>query len=175
MTKAKHSFPLFLALSTSLLVLLVLLSPDRQAPRTLEDGSSLASLVSATDTSFVVIYDPANCFRCDVLLPLLQSWATTVDADRFVLVLTRPPTEEQRHQMALLRIAPIGVVRGDFHLFYGNRYASELLVFVDGTEVSSIPYDENMAGMPSNPILQYITESAHLSQAGLLTRSRSFN
>ena len=78
-----------------LLPLIVILPPNRTAPRLLDDGRALESLVSSTDSSIIVIYDPAVCFRCDMLLPVLEEWADSVGSNRFALVLTREPSEEE--------------------------------------------------------------------------------
>ena len=164
----RHPLPILSVLAASLFLAVAFLLPDRMPPRIIEDGRPLTSLVSPTDSSLVAVYDPANCFRCDALLPLLQAWATTAGNDRFALVLTRHPTEEEQQQMALLRIAPAGVIRSDYSIFYGRRFASELVLFVDGTEATSIPYEEIMSGMAFDPLIQYISESAHLSQEGFI-------
>lgn len=146
-----------LTLGVALALLAVMTWPStRTAPRVLNDNRALASLVSQTDSSIVVIYDPAVCFRCDMLLPLLEAWADSVGPDRFALVLTREASEEERNQMALLRIASVGTIQGEYSLIHGYSYPSELLLVVNGKEVYQNSYEALMQLAVSDPVIDYV-------------------
>ncbi len=78
----------------------------------LESGEPLAAMLSSgSDTSVVLVYDPAECFSCDgqlsrwVQLGQQRGWPIR-------LVLTRTPTAAERNQLLLYRLPPDGVVRG---------------------------------------------------------------
>lgn len=148
---------LTLTLGVALALLAVLIQPStRVAPRVLNDNRPLASLVSQNDSSIIVIYDPAVCFRCDMLLPLLEAWADSVGPDRFSLVLTREASEEERNQMALLRIEPVGTIHGEYSLIHGYSYPSELLLVVNGKEVYQHSYEALMQLAISDPVIDYV-------------------
>lgn len=88
-------------------------APSTRAPVSLglADGSPLASLLpsSPQDTSFVLVYDPSDCFSCD---GELAQWLS-MRAQRnwsIRLVLTREPTPSEMTQLHLFRLAASGYV-----------------------------------------------------------------
>jgi len=126
-------------------------------------GVSLAALVSARDSSIVVIYDPGDCFSCDALMPLLQDWAEAQELEgneddiRLAVVLTRRPSQEERDQLTLLWIWDDNVIGSDrVARLVGRAYRPEMVLFVDGQEVASEPYDPSLSPAVRGPIVEYV-------------------
>lgn len=134
-------------------------TPVPSAPRVTEDGTAFEDLISTSDTSIVVVYDPALCFQCDVFMPQLQEWGAA-RAGRFALVLTRPVTDDERDKMALLRINPRGVVGARPSLVTGRRFKAEILLYVNGVEVLTEPYDPSLDAAGSSPVVDYVLQGA---------------
>lgn len=133
-----------LAFAALLMTVLISAQP-RAALRTDSTGVSLARLVPSADSSIVVIYDPGACFKCDSLMPRLLEWAR-LHPGRFSVALTRRASADEQAQMALLGIQPAAVVQRDPISFLGGRhYRPELVLFVNGREVHSEPYDNALS------------------------------
>lgn len=81
--------------------------------RLLTSGRSVAQLVSdrTTDTVFVVVYDPAQCFSC---YQSLSRWTSLRKAQpqQVAILLSRPPSPAERDQLLAARVDIDGVLSG---------------------------------------------------------------
>ncbi len=65
-----------------------------------------------TDTTVVVLLDPADCLGCGVPVGAWLRWARGRDRGRLAIVLTRPATGAEREALAAARVVPIGILSG---------------------------------------------------------------
>jgi hypothetical protein len=95
----------------------------------LVDGRVLQAVVTDTDAFAIVVVDPADCLSCDrPLYSLLQARRRHPGAVAFVL--SRPPTDYERRQLALQHEVPDAVIAGRSLVIHSDSPA--VLPFVRG-------------------------------------------
>lgn len=130
-----------------------------EPPRGTREGTDLGALVSE-DSSVVVVFNPANCFRCDDLMPMWLKWAQ-MHPKRLAIVLTREPTKDERLQMESLKIPLAGVlVKPRFSWLLGIRYNQKILLYFKREEVGHEEYGPVFAG---TPIQKYVRDEIQLA------------
>lgn len=101
--------PLFVR-ATLLLAIVTACFPGRVDEMSLAGGSPMAVLALPDDTTAVLVLDPAECTSCDLGV---RAWlrGRRMLPSQIRLVLTREPTDPERRQLVLARIAVDGVLR----------------------------------------------------------------
>ncbi len=79
----------------------------------LTNGRTVGDLVRPGGITVVLVYSPESCFSCaGVLGRWVQLDREAADVE-VALVLAREPSEVQRRQLALRRLAPVGVIEDE--------------------------------------------------------------
>jgi hypothetical protein len=76
----------------------------------LADGHTLRQVAARSDTTVLLVLDPADCTSCSLPIAEWTDWALR-HPNRFGLVLSRAPTPVEARQLALMHVAPQGVLR----------------------------------------------------------------
>lgn len=135
-----------------LLALVLLLAAGACARPTLLDrridgGGSVASLVAAADTGVVLLYEPSDCFVCYGSLQPWLLWGRTHPGS-LALVFTRPPTADERVQLATYRIRADGVLRPTLRDRLARPEAPLEMLVVDGRVVARAPIQQGRLSTP---------------------------
>lgn len=116
------------------LVLMGILASGDVMSAELTDGRTLRTVSSRSDSSVLLVYDPADAFTCS---QALQEWKRVQSSSKFavVVLLTRPPTSVELRHLALSRVQFEGIVVSSW--LRGQLRSRELLVVHGGVRLRS--------------------------------------
>lgn len=83
--------------------------PIMQLP--LKTGALIADLVSESDTTMLLIYDPADCLACGNPIGVWLAWETSSPRRSLALVLTREPSPADVRALATARAMVKGLLQ----------------------------------------------------------------
>ena len=101
----------------------------------LQDGRNVKDMVSP-DSTIVLLYNPADCMRCDPDMPLWLEYSTLLP-DRFLLLLTRTPSDSEREQLVAMQVAARGTIKSHAPWNVLRGRGSRLLLFVGQRRVAA--------------------------------------